>query len=72
MPLFRLVRAKIRTDIYFDYEYEKPPKEMFYSWVFVNGLRQIKFQQKKMITPISIVKQMQYLKLDRNDLCKRL
>ena len=30
----------------FDYEYEKPPKEMFYSWVFVNGLRQIKFQQK--------------------------
>ncbi len=25
----------------FDYEYEKPPKEMFYSWVFVNGLRQI-------------------------------
>lgn len=23
----------------FDYEYEKPPKEMFYSWVFANGLR---------------------------------
>ncbi len=22
-----------------DYEYEKPPKEMFYSWVFANGLR---------------------------------
>lgn len=22
-----------------DYEYEKPPKEMFYSWVFVNELR---------------------------------
>lgn len=34
------------TPSYFDYEYEKPPKEMFYSWVFVNGLRQIKFQQK--------------------------
>ena len=25
----------------FDYEYEKPPKEMFYSWVFANGLRWI-------------------------------
>lgn len=25
----------------FDYEYEKPPKEMFYSWVFANGLRYI-------------------------------
>ncbi len=23
----------------FDYEYEKPPKEIFYSWVFANGLR---------------------------------
>ena len=23
----------------FDYEYTKPPKEMFYSWVFANGLR---------------------------------
>ncbi len=23
----------------FDYEYTKPPKEMFYSWVFTNGLR---------------------------------
>lgn len=23
----------------FDYEYVKPPKEMFYSWVFANGLR---------------------------------
>lgn len=23
----------------FDYEYEKPPKEMFYSWVLKNGLR---------------------------------
>lgn len=23
----------------FDYEYAKPPKEMFYSWVFANGLR---------------------------------
>ena len=23
----------------FDYEYEKPEKEMFYSWVFANGLR---------------------------------
>ncbi len=23
----------------FDYEYEKSPKEMFYSWVFANGLR---------------------------------
>ncbi len=23
----------------FDYEYEKPLKEMFYSWVFANGLR---------------------------------
>ena len=22
-----------------DYEYEKPAKEMFYSWVFANGLR---------------------------------
>ncbi len=22
-----------------DYEYTKPPKEMFYSWVFANGLR---------------------------------
>ncbi len=22
-----------------EYEYEKPPKEMFYSWVFANGLR---------------------------------
>ena len=22
-----------------DYEYEKPPKELFYSWVFANGLR---------------------------------
>ena len=22
-----------------DYEYSKPPKEMFYSWVFANGLR---------------------------------
>ncbi len=22
-----------------DYEYAKPPKEMFYSWVFANGLR---------------------------------
>ena len=22
-----------------DYEYEKLPKEMFYSWVFANGLR---------------------------------
>lgn len=27
------------TPSYFDYEYEKPPKEMFYSWVFANGLR---------------------------------
>lgn len=23
----------------FEYEYTKPPKEMFYSWVFANGLR---------------------------------
>ena len=23
----------------FDYEYTKPPKEKFYSWVFANGLR---------------------------------
>ncbi len=23
----------------FDYEYIKPPREMFYSWVFANGLR---------------------------------
>ena len=23
----------------FDYEYAKPPKEMFYSWFFANGLR---------------------------------
>lgn len=23
----------------FDYEYEKPPKEQFYSWVYANGLR---------------------------------
>lgn len=23
----------------FDYEYTKPPKELFYSWVFANGLR---------------------------------
>ena len=22
-----------------EYEYTKPPKEMFYSWVFANGLR---------------------------------
>ena len=22
-----------------DYEYVKPPKELFYSWVFANGLR---------------------------------
>lgn len=22
-----------------DYEYQKPPKELFYSWVFANGLR---------------------------------
>jgi len=22
-----------------DYEYKKPPKELFYSWVFANGLR---------------------------------
>ena len=22
-----------------EYEYEKPPKELFYSWVFANGLR---------------------------------
>lgn len=22
-----------------DYEYTKPPKELFYSWVFANGLR---------------------------------
>ena len=22
-----------------EYEYEKPPKEMFYSWVYANGLR---------------------------------
>ena len=22
-----------------NYEYTKPPKEMFYSWVFANGLR---------------------------------
>lgn len=22
-----------------DYEYEKPPKDLFYSWVFANGLR---------------------------------
>ena len=22
-----------------DYQYEKPPKELFYSWVFANGLR---------------------------------
>lgn len=27
------------TSSCFDYEYEKPPKEMFYSWVFANGLR---------------------------------
>ena len=22
-----------------EYDYEKPPKELFYSWVFANGLR---------------------------------
>ena len=22
-----------------EYDYEKPPKELFYSWVFTNGLR---------------------------------
>lgn len=22
-----------------DYEYDRPPKELFYSWVFSNGLR---------------------------------
>lgn len=27
------------TDPLLDYEYEKPPKELFYSWVFANGLR---------------------------------
>lgn len=27
------------TPYRFDYEYTKPPKEMFYSWVFANGLR---------------------------------
>lgn len=27
------------TSSCFDYEYAKPPKEMFYSWVFANGLR---------------------------------
>ena len=27
------------TPSFFDYEYVKPPKEMFYSWVFANGLR---------------------------------
>lgn len=34
------------TSSCFDYEYTKPPKEMFYSWVFANGLRQIRFQQR--------------------------
>lgn len=27
------------AEIIVDYEYEKPPKELFYSWVFSNGLR---------------------------------
>ncbi len=27
------------TEPLLDYEYEKPPKELFYSWVFANGLR---------------------------------
>lgn len=27
------------TESVLDYEYKKPPKEMFYSWVFANGLR---------------------------------
>ena len=27
------------TTSFLDYEYTKPPKEMFYSWVFANGLR---------------------------------
>ena len=27
------------TTSLFDYEYAKPPKEMFYSWVLANGLR---------------------------------
>ena len=27
------------TETLLDYEYVKPPKELFYSWVFANGLR---------------------------------
>lgn len=33
------VRIIETTPSVLDYEYEKPPKEKFYSWVFANGLR---------------------------------
>lgn len=33
------IRLIETTPSVLDYEYEKPPKEKFYSWVFANGLR---------------------------------
>lgn len=37
--LEQAVRIIETTPACLDYEYQKPPKEMFYSWVFANGLR---------------------------------
>jgi len=33
------IRIIENTPSQLEYEYEKPPKELFYSWVFANGLR---------------------------------
>ena len=37
--LEQAIRIIETTPSLFEYEYIKPPKEMFYSWVFANGLR---------------------------------
>ena len=38
--VFSIAREMINAyECRFDYEYEKPPKEQFYSWVYANGLR---------------------------------
>ena len=37
--LTRAIYLIENTPTLLDYEYTKPPKEMFYSWVFSNGLR---------------------------------
>ena len=33
------IRIIDTTETVLEYEYEKPPKELFYSWVYANGLR---------------------------------